>query len=55
MNSREKVKTALNHNDPGKIPVDFGGTPVTGIHVLAIEKLRTYYDLEKKKVRVIET
>ena len=34
--------------------MDFGSTAVTGIHVLIIEKLREYYGLEKKPVKVIE-
>jgi hypothetical protein len=36
------------------VVVDFGSTAVTGIHVLIIEKLRNYYGLEKKPVKVIE-
>ena len=36
------------------MPIDFGSTPVTGIHVLPIEKLRDFYGLEKKPIRVIE-
>ena len=54
MTSRERVQATLNHTQPDKIAVDFGGTPVTGIHVLAIEKIRKYYGLEDKPVRVIE-
>jgi hypothetical protein len=34
--------------------VDFGATGVTGIHVLIIEKLREYYGLERRPVKVIE-
>jgi len=34
--------------------VDFGSTGVTGIHVLIVEKLREYYGLEKRPVKVIE-
>jgi hypothetical protein len=54
MNSRERVKTSVNHQSPDRIPLDIGSTGVTGIHVLAVEKLRNYYGLEKKPVRVIE-
>ena len=25
MNSRERVRTALNHREPDKVPIDFGG------------------------------
>ena len=34
--------------------VDLGSTAVTGIHVLAVEKLRDYFGLQKRPVRVIE-
>jgi len=54
MNSRQRIKAALEHRAPDRIPVDFGGTPVTGIHALVIEGLRDYYGLEKKPVKVIE-
>lgn len=54
MNSKERINTALNHKTLDRIPIDFAGTAVTGIHVLAIERLRDYYGLEKKPVKVIE-
>lgn len=54
MNSKERVLASLNHQPTDGIAVDFGATPVTGIHVLAVENLRKYYGLEKKPVRVVE-
>ena len=33
--------------------MDFGSTAVTGIHVLIVEKLRDYFGLEKKPVKVM--
>ena len=30
---RKRVLTALDHRAADRIPIDFGGTPVTGIHV----------------------
>ena len=50
---RNFIKT-INHQQPDRIVVDFGSTAVTGIHVLIVEKLREYYGLEKKPVKVIE-
>jgi hypothetical protein len=50
---QEFIKT-INHQQPGKVVVDFGSTAVTGIHVRIVEKLREYYGLEKKPVKVIE-
>ncbi len=52
MNSKERVFTSLNHQSPDKIPVDFGGTNVTGIHASCVAALRDYYGLEKKMVTV---
>jgi uroporphyrinogen-III decarboxylase len=54
MNSRQRVITSLNHQPPDRIPIDMGSTGVTGIHVLAVERLRNHFGLEKKPVRVIE-
>ncbi len=54
MTSKERVLAAIDHREPDIIPVDFGATPVTGIHVLAIERLRNYYGLEKRPVKVNE-
>jgi hypothetical protein len=54
MTSRTLINRALQHIDPGKIPVDLGSTGVTGIHVLAVMKLRKYFGLEEKPVKVIE-
>jgi hypothetical protein len=52
--SRQNFLKTINHQQPDKILVDFGSTSVTGIHVLIVEKLREYYGLEKRPVKVIE-
>lgn len=52
--SKERLNDSLNHKQPDKIPVDVGSTSVTGIHVLAIQRLRDFYGLEKRPVRLIE-
>jgi len=54
MTSRERVLAALSHRDPDRIPIDFGGTSVTGVHVSCIAALRDYYGLEKRLVKVHE-
>ncbi len=54
MTSRERVLAALSHRDPDRIPIDFGGTSVTGIHVSCVAALRDYYGLEKRLVKVHE-
>jgi len=54
MTSKENFIKTVNHQQPERIVVDFGATSVTGIHALIIEKLRMYYDLEKRPVKIIE-
>lgn len=54
MHSKQNLIKTLNHQQPDRIVVDFGATPVTGIHVLVVEKLRAHFGLEPKPVKVIE-
>jgi len=54
MTSKERVLASLNHREPDAVPVDFGSTAVTGIHVNAIAGLRDRYGLEKRPARVYE-
>lgn len=53
-NSRKNFNDTINHRQPDRVVVDFGSTAVTGIHVVVVEKLRQYYGLEKRPVRVFE-
>ena len=52
--SRERFVDALNHKQPDRIPIDFSGTSVTGMHVSCVAALRDHYGLEKRPVRVHE-
>jgi hypothetical protein len=52
--SRQAVLDALSHRQPSRLPVDFGATAVTGIHVTCVAALRDYYGLEKHPVKVHE-
>lgn len=54
MTSRERLAAALNHRPPDRIPVDFNGTAVTGMHVKCVIGLRDHYGLEKRLVKVHE-
>lgn len=54
VDSKKNFLKTLNHQQPDRIVVDFGSAPVTGIHVVVIEKLREHFGLEKKPVKVIE-
>ncbi len=42
MNSRERVHQALAHEEPDRVPRDFGTTNATSIHVLAYQNLARY-------------
>ncbi len=52
--SKDNFERTINHNQPEKVVVDFGSTAVTGIHVRVVEKLREYFGLEKRPVKVTE-
>jgi len=52
--SKEDFISTLNHIQPSRLVVDFGSTPVSGIHVVVVEKLRDYFGLERRPVKVIE-
>jgi hypothetical protein len=54
MTSRKRVVASLAHRQPDAVPVDFGSTAVSGIHVAAVAALRDYYGLEKRPVKVYE-
>lgn len=53
MTGKEKLSLALNHQD-GPLLLDIGGMPTTGIHCSIVEKMREYYGLEKRIVKIIE-
>ncbi len=40
MNSRERIQTTLNHQEPDRVPLDLGASPTTGMHVSSVYKLR---------------
>ncbi len=54
MTPRERLIRALNHREPDRIPVDFGATAVTGMHVSCVIGLREHYGLDKRPVKVHE-
>lgn len=54
MTSRERLQTVLSHKDADRIALDFGATTVTGLHCIIVEKLREYYGLERRPVRIID-
>ena len=54
MNSRERVSATLSHRTPDAVPIDFGSTVITGMHVSCVVALRAHYGLEQRPVRVHE-
>lgn len=54
MTSRERVIISLNHQKPDHVPVDIGGSDVTGIHVTALDNLRKALKLERYTVKAFE-
>lgn len=56
MNSRQRVLAALNHTQPDCVPLDLGGSPVTGMHVSSVYLLRQAFKLDPPgtPVRVTE-
>ena len=56
MTSRERVKAALNHQGPDRVPVDFGGTFETGIAASTVYYLRQALGLNSSddRVKVVE-
>lgn len=47
MNSRERVKLAVEHQETDITPVDFGSCGVTGIHVSALYQIRQALGLDQ--------
>jgi hypothetical protein len=52
--SRQRVLESLHHRQPDRVPIDFGGSATTGIHVSCVAKLRDHFGLVKHPVKVIE-
>ena len=50
----ERLAAALRHERTDHVPIDFGGTAVTGVHVNCVAALREHYGLEKRPVKVHE-
>jgi hypothetical protein len=56
MNSRERVRLALNHAEPDRVPLDLGAAPTTGMHVSSVYLLRQALKLDPPgtPVKVVE-
>ncbi len=49
MNSRDRIKIAFNHEEPDKVPLDFGGD-VSSIHRNAYLRLLKYLEIEDPNI-----
>jgi len=56
MTSRERVRKALAHEQPDRVPLDLGASPVTGMHVSSVYLLRQALGLDAPgaPVKVVE-
>ncbi|MBP1705725.1 MAG: hypothetical protein H6Q36_1464 [Chloroflexi bacterium] len=50
--SRARVRAALDHREPDRIPFDLGGSRQTGIHVRACTALRAALGLPRREPRI---
>lgn len=46
MESRERVESALSHQEPDRVPIDLGGSAVTGMHASTVYNLRQALNLD---------
>ena len=46
LTSYERVRTALEHREPDRVPFDLGGAMVTGININALRNLKRYLGME---------
>ena len=56
MNSRQRVNLTLNHQQPDRVPLDLGGSAVTGMHASSVYLLRQALKLDPPgtPVKVVE-
>jgi len=53
MNSKERVLTALNHEEADRVPLDLGGTNVTSIHREVEKRLEEYLGISDGRSEII--
>ncbi len=52
--SLERIRAALEHREPDRIPFDLGATHVTGIHQKAYRRLREHLGLPEREIVIEE-
>lgn len=54
MTSRERVRLAINHQEPDRVPVDLGSTLVTGVQASTYAKLKQALGISDGRVRIYD-
>jgi len=54
MTSRERVRLAISLQQPDRVPIDLGGSVLTGISASAYARLKDYLGLDRDKPRVYD-
>lgn len=54
MTSWERVKAALEHREPDRVPFDLGGSVLTGMHKTAYQALRRYLGLPERDIDIYD-
>lgn len=56
MNLRERVLAEVNHQEPDHVPIDIGGTDVTGINIRSYKRLIKFLGIEiKDPIPILDT
>lgn len=53
MNSEQRVRTALEHREPDRVPYDLAGTLISGIHVRAYRRLLEHLGIRKQEFPIL--
>ena len=54
MNPRQRVQTALNHQETDRIPIDLGGTIVSSISKTAYLDLKRYLGMPLEEITMLD-
>lgn len=54
MTSQERIKAAINHKEPDKVPIDLGATQTTGISAIAYHNLKNFLGIKTGQTRIFD-
>lgn len=54
MTSRERIISSINHQQPDKMAVDFGGTTCSSMAAVILSQLRDFYGLPQRPVEIMD-